>query len=218
MGAVDAVEWACVLCGHCIQNNRVEQRIYIRFCVKLGHSSTETIQTIQRAAATGNWWLAALSWHVHSCITSRAEIFWATSNHPGDSAPLQPRYGTLQLLAFPKTKITFERVEISDHWWDSGKYNKAADGNWENCVRSQGAYFEGDGGVIVLCTVFLVSCIYFNKYLWFSYYMAGYFLDTPHIFYSNFQMCHTLFIFSFLFNLVFYLCSLCFHIGLYHHL
>ena len=28
---------------------------------------------------------------------------------------------------------------------------------WENCVRSQGAYFEGDWGVTVLCTMFLVS-------------------------------------------------------------
>ena len=29
------------------------------------------------------------------------------------------------------------------------------------CVRSQGAYFEGDWGVVVLCTMFLVSCIFF---------------------------------------------------------
>ena len=28
---------------------------------------------------------------------------------------------------------------------------------WENCVRSQGAYFEGDWGIIVLCIMFLVS-------------------------------------------------------------
>ena len=28
---------------------------------------------------------------------------------------------------------------------------------WENCMRSQGAYSEGDRGVIVLCTMFLVS-------------------------------------------------------------
>ena len=45
---------------------------------------------------------------------SRAEFFGET-NHPGDSAPLQSRIGALQLLAFPKTKITFEREEISDH-------------------------------------------------------------------------------------------------------
>ena len=29
------VEWACVLCGRCIQNAWVEQRICINFCVKL---------------------------------------------------------------------------------------------------------------------------------------------------------------------------------------
>ena len=89
---------------------------------------------------------------------------------------LQPRFGALQLLAFPKTKITFEREEIWDCWWDSGKYDGAADGDWENCVRSQGAYFEGDWGVTVLCTIFPVSCIFFNKCLFFIL-LAGYFLD-----------------------------------------
>ena len=43
-----------------------------------------------------------------------AEFFGKTSNHSGDSALLQPRLGALRLLAFPKTKITFERGEISD--------------------------------------------------------------------------------------------------------
>ena len=100
---------------------------------------------------------SSLRQHVHSCITSPAGFFDETSNHPGDSALLQPRSGTLWLLAFPKTKITFEREEIPDCQWDSEKYNRAADGDWENWVRSQGAYFEGDWGVIVLCTVFLVS-------------------------------------------------------------
>ena len=46
-----------------------------------------------------------------------------TSNHPGDSDPLHPSFSALQLLAFPKTKITFEIEEISDHQWDSWKYN-----------------------------------------------------------------------------------------------
>ena len=103
-----------------------------------------------------NWWLAASSEQcAHSCITSHAVFFGKTSNYPGDSALLQPRFGTLWLLAFPQTKITFEREEISDHWWDSGKYNGAANGDWENCVRSQGAYFEGDWGVIVQCFLYL---------------------------------------------------------------
>ena len=43
---------------------------------------------------------------------SHAEFFGGTSNHPGDSAHLQPRFGALLLLGFPKTNITFEREEI----------------------------------------------------------------------------------------------------------
>ena len=99
------------------------------------------------------------TWCPSSCITSHAEFFCKTLNHPSDSAPLQPRFGTLQLLAFPKTTITFEREEISDCRWDSGKYTGAADGEWENCVRCQGAYFEGDWETLscVQCFLYLVS-------------------------------------------------------------
>ena len=116
----------------------------------------------------GNRWLAASSWQrAHSCITSHAgflakhEITQVTQ--PPYSPDLVPCH-----LTFPKTKITFEREEISDCWWDSGKDDRAVDGDWENCVRSQGAYFEGDWGVIVLCTMFLISCIFFSKCLFFS--------------------------------------------------
>ena len=135
---------------------QVEQWISIKFCIKIEHFSIETIWMIQKTTVTGSWWLAASSrQHAHSCIMSCAEFFGKTSNYPGDSAPLRPRFGTLWLLAFPKTKITFEREENSDSWWDSGKYDGVADGNWENCVRSQGAYFEGDWGVISYIQCFL---------------------------------------------------------------
>ena len=162
---------------------QVEQKICIQFCVKLEHSYMETIWVIQKAAAVGNWRLAASSQqHPHSCITSCAEFFCETSNHPGDLAPLQPRFGTLQLLAFPKTKITFEREEISDHRWDSGKYESTADGDWENYVRPHGCLLWG--GLRHHCLMYnvFVSCIFFNKCLFFSYYTAGYFLDRPHIY------------------------------------
>ena len=76
----------------------------------------ETIRTIQKATGMGKIMLCA-------------EFFGKTLNHPGNSDPLQPRFGTLQLLAFPKTKITSDREETADHWWDSGKYDKAADGD-----------------------------------------------------------------------------------------
>ena len=119
----------------------VEQGICINFCIKLEHSSAKAIWMTQKAAAMGNWWLAPSSRQgACSCITSQMKFFGKTSNHPGQSAPLQPRFGAPQgLLAPPKTKITFEREEIWDQWRDSGKYNGAADVDWENCVRSQGA-------------------------------------------------------------------------------
>ena len=74
------------------------------------------LRMIQKATAMAIWGLAASSPQCAcSCITSRAEIFGKTSNHPGDSVPLQLRFGALRLLAFPKTKITFEREQIIDH-------------------------------------------------------------------------------------------------------
>ena len=129
----------------------VEQWICIKFFIKLKHSSVETIQLIQEDLSYGQLVIGSfitttrLLMHHISC-----RVFSKTSNHPGNSAPLHPRFGTLWLLTFLKTKITFEREEISYHWWDSGKYDRAADGSWENCVRSQGAYFEGDWSVLVL--------------------------------------------------------------------
>ena len=77
----------------------------------------------------------------------------------------QPSYTQIwcsRLLGFSKTKITSEREEISDCQWDSGKYSRAADSDWENYVRS---HFEEDWGIIVLCTMFHVSYIFFNKCL-----------------------------------------------------
>ena len=41
-----------------------------------------------------------------------------------------------------------------------------ADGDWENYVKSQGANIEGDYGAIVQYTMFLLSCIFFNKYFY----------------------------------------------------
>ena len=149
---------------------RVEQRICIRFCIKLEHSSMESIRIIQKVIGMGNWWLVALSRQcVHLCITSHAADFSQNIKSPRWLSPLQLRFGTLKLLAFPKVNITFQREELSEHQWDSGKYNEVADSDWVNYVRSQGAYLEGDWGII-LCTMFLVSSsinvsIYYNTWL-----------------------------------------------------
>jgi hypothetical protein len=39
-------------------------------------------------------------------------FFGKTSHHSGLSDPLQPRFGSLRLLAFPKAKIALEKEEI----------------------------------------------------------------------------------------------------------
>ena len=125
-----------------------------------------------------NWWLAALSWqgvvttfkmigdwqlHCDNAPTYASRLvqsfFDKTSSHPGDPTPLQPRFGALWCLAFPKTKIPFEREEVSDCWWDSGKYDRAADGDWENCVRSQVPTLKGSEASLsyAQCFLYLVS-------------------------------------------------------------
>ena len=73
---------------------QVEQRICIKFCFKLEHSSRETIWMIQKLQlwqlVIGSFITMHLLVHHVSC-----RDFGKTSNHPGDSAPLQHRFGTL---------------------------------------------------------------------------------------------------------------------------
>ena len=56
---------------------------------------------------------SASSWQC-ACpfYSSRVHFFGKASHQPGLSAPLQPRFGSLRLLAFPKAKIAVEREEI----------------------------------------------------------------------------------------------------------
>ena len=106
---------------------RVEQQICIKFYVKLEHSSAETIQMIQKAEAMGNWWLAASSRQC-SCsrITSCAEFFSETSNHPGDSAPHSPDLAPWKFLLFPKLKSSLKGKGFQT----SNEIRKIQQGSW----------------------------------------------------------------------------------------
>jgi hypothetical protein len=68
-------------------------------------------------------------WHTHNDRTSRSASSWRcacpfyssragcfaiASHHPDLSAPLQPRFGSLSLLVFPKAKIAVEREDICE--------------------------------------------------------------------------------------------------------
>ena len=136
----------------------VQWQICIEFCIKLEHSSAETILTIQKAAAMGYWWLAASSqqcslfmWHI------LFRVFWWNIKSPRWLSPLQSRFGNLNFWLLPKLKSSLKGKRFQNINEISEKYSGAADGNWENCVRSQGAYFEGDWAVVVLHAVFLAS-------------------------------------------------------------
>ena len=79
-------EWACVLCGRCIPNGWVGKATnLINICMKLEHSSMETIWMIQKAAAMGNWWWAASSWQCAcSCITGSQSLWWLSPLRSSD--------------------------------------------------------------------------------------------------------------------------------------
>ena len=113
MGVVD---WVCVLCGPHISNDWSSRSTNLHHILREAWTFFHrNYVVIQKATLKGNWWLAASSRQCAcSSIMSSAEFFGKISNHPSDSTPLQPTFGVLWLLVFPKTKITFEREEISD--------------------------------------------------------------------------------------------------------
>ena len=155
----------------------VEQWICIKSCIKLEHSSTETIQMIQKATAMGNWWWAASSRQcARSCIMPHAGVFGETSRHPGDSAP------TAQIWC----PVTSGFSPNWNHLWKGRDFRPSM-----RCRKiQQGSSWRlGDlcevprcplwRGLSHPCPVYNVSCIFFNKYLYFSNCMGGYFLDRP---------------------------------------
>ena len=87
----------------------VEQWTCIKFCVKLEHSSMDTIRMIQKAAAMGNWWLAASSeQHAHSCITSHAELLAKHQIAQVTQPPYSPDLAPCNFWIFPKVKSSLK--------------------------------------------------------------------------------------------------------------
>ena len=134
----------------------IEQWICIKFCIKLEHSSLKLFRWFRRPQlwATSDWQLHHNDTPAHASRLMQGFL----AKHqitPVAQLPYSPDLVPGNFWLFPNTKITFEREEISDHQWDSGKYDGVVDGYWENCVRSQGAHFEGNWGITVRCTMFL---------------------------------------------------------------
>ena len=160
---------------------RVEQRICIKFCINLEHSSVETIW-IQKAAAMGSWWLAASPrQHARSCIKSCAGFFGETSNHPVDSAPYSPDLAPHNFWLFPKLNHLWKGRDFRPSM--SMRFRKIQWGSWwllgELCEVLRSVHFEGDWGVTVPCTLSLVPRIFFSEGLHLSNHMAERLLDRP---------------------------------------
>ena len=138
MRVLDTIERACVLCGCHIQKGwasrvtNLHQILLYAWTFLLGSYSDDSEGRSSGQLAIGSFIaiISPLMYHF-SC-----GVFGETSNHPDDSTPLQPRFGALWLLAFPKAKITFEREEITDYGWDSGEYDAAPVGNSNEALCS----------------------------------------------------------------------------------
>ena len=182
----------------------VQQWICIKFCIKLEHSSEETIQMIQkdlrdnamRAAPIKLWhecfkdgqqfvesdphWKAfnkENTWECWTCTNCNQQ----RSATDSESTRSCSHFGDSKIYwLFPKLKSPLEGRDFNCQW-DLGKYDGAADGNskrgfcrmfWtvekmleELCDVPRCLLWRS---TIALCTMFLVSCIFFNKCLNFS--------------------------------------------------
>ena len=155
---------------------RVEQQICIKSCIKPEHSSMETIQASE-GQSCGKWVIGSFIMtmlpfkHYVSCGG-----FWQNIKSLRWRSCLQPRFGTLQLLAFLKTKIAFEGEETLDCQWGSGKYDAAADGDWENCGGPKVPAMKGTG-VSLPCVQCWLYKVCSSKTVSLFHSVAGYFLD-----------------------------------------
>ena len=141
---------------------QVEQQICIRFCIKLEHSSTETISMIHKTTAMGNWWLAASSQQCAcSCIMSHADFLLKHQITQVTQAPYIPDLVPWNFWLFPKLKSPLK--EISDH-----EIQENMTGSW----WWLGELCEGPRCLLWMrlrhhCVMHNVSCIFFNKCLYF---------------------------------------------------
>ena len=73
------------------------------YCVTVAFTMTERADQLHHDNAPA-----------HSTVLMQAFFFGQTSHQPDLSTPLLPRFGSLQLLAFPKAKIAFASEEICE--------------------------------------------------------------------------------------------------------
>ena len=117
-GAVDAIEWHVYCVAVTVKViEQVEQCICIKFCVKLEHSSTETIWVIQKASALGNWCLTASTQPLTTYVSHLMQSFLA--KHQITQMTQPPYSPDLVLCNFwlftkPKSPLKGKRFQTVD--------------------------------------------------------------------------------------------------------
>ena len=129
---------------------QIEQQICIRFCIKLKHSSMETIQMIQKAFRADAMSAAQIKlWH--KCFKDGWESV--------ESDSCSGRSTTSRTAE----NVEHVRAAINKDWWLTVWEPEADLWGFQNLLGElcevPRAHFEGHWGIIVLCTMFLVSLI-----------------------------------------------------------
>jgi hypothetical protein len=101
-----------------------------------------------------------------------------TSHHPSLSVCLQPRFGSLQLLVFPKAKISFASKEICDYGGHTVHKlsQRRLTANWLALGESDRSLMHSK-----VSSDWLPSYIKVTPTVLKIFKMAGYFRDSPHI-------------------------------------
>ena len=127
--------------------------------------------------ATDDWQLPHDNVPAHhvSC-----RVFWQNIKSPKWLSPLHPRFGALQHLAFPKTKshLKGKRFQTVDEIQENtmGQLMVMGRAVWGPKVPTL------KGTEVSLSYIWCFLYLVYSITVSFSYYMAGYFLDRPHLY------------------------------------
>ena len=140
-----------------------------------------------------DWACVLGDYHIHIDQASRSEnapahslslvhVFWPSITSPRSVTPLQLVFGSLRLLAFPKTKIAVEKEEICDcdghtahkvsHWRLTADWLAPRE---SDCSRTHSK----------VSSDWLPSYIKATRPVLEIFKMVGYFVDSPHTYLST---------------------------------
>ena len=173
---VDTIKWAWVLCGWCIQKSlsKKSNKSSTSFALSFNIPPRKLFEWFRRLQlwATGDWQLHHNNTPAHASYLM--QNFLAKHQTIQVTQPFySPDLASCDFWLFPKLKSSLKgnRCQTIDEIQENttGQLMVIGGTVWGSKV----SIFEGDWGIIVLCTILFVYCSFFNKCLDFLYYMAG---------------------------------------------